>query len=931
MVKAFPGHKIKIISFIEYVKKVCLSNTQTIQNKNMANNHNNNNKSSFYHVTGNLKKTSQSAATKRFASVSKIPKKPKSVETLRTKNKIIKSFAKSNENNYGFGFDYYLSENESNNKAENKILSEVEESVGKSYKNEQINNINEQIDKMLNFYISKLNENIEDSFDSLECEEMGNSKLIISNKDLEDKHQKINELENKISKDGEVHTYTPISDINLVPNRDFLDLVDKSATNLEIKDVESGNKVDKQNYSSHSDDLEVDYSNLLNEEENESRMIDKKEAMNNIINSEINTIAQDKSNSNLEEKIELAKNFEAKNNNLFNIESKEIHLSTEIRTNKINNNILIIEENNTNQNFVCKKNNHNEVNTESDPYAHIRLTKSYEKEYARQNIDQFDIEYMCRCLGLALMKHLESGNEKGHIMELINFKENFSFFNSLFNSNLDFFFTFFNMENQDKISNLDKIDINEYKKSNSKNEPSNNPEKIIQIEMSNKPISFFSHVESTSNYIKENIDSNFSEIKNEKTSLSATSKLEKHKNISLQDKGVLDKDLKLINEFFNPQQNYPNYLGTNHRYSNVNETTKKILNQELNSINELDSIEYCKNNLLLTIEHKKETKEKTNNQNMKPDYVNLLRQSAAEFVGLESNEVKPDSESCKDNTDLKILINNENKFSNYDIVENITEEACLKTNQDATENSNKHLESEDIDDYYYKDTPLLKIQEEIVEKEEPEFESGIMESNYIFDITSAEKLKNFLMKTAEIYDDDYNYGQSKITHKRYAPMPDPNQIYEFCANIIISTKMEKEVIIICLIYIERFIFNTGILMNSRNWRRLIFTALIIASKIWDDDSFENNHFAQVFTHLSVGEINQMERSFLELINYKVYIKCSEYFKYFFIIKSIALKYNYNGYNLVPISMEKMMILQEYAHLMQKRLRKKYSHSNSANF
>jgi hypothetical protein len=77
------------------------------------------------------------------------------------------------------------------------------------------------------------------------------------------------------------------------------------------------------------------------------------------------------------------------------------------------------------------------------------------------------------------MKHLESGNDKGHIMELLNFKENFSFFNSLFNSNLDFFFTFFNMENQDKISNLDKIDINEYKKSSTEYESSNNPERNI--------------------------------------------------------------------------------------------------------------------------------------------------------------------------------------------------------------------------------------------------------------------------------------------------------------------------------------------------------------------------------------------------------------------------------------------------------------------
>ena len=111
----------------------------------------------------------------------------------------------------------------------------------------------------------------------------------------------------------------------------------------------------------------------------------------------------------------------------------------------------------------------------------------------------------------------------------------------------------------------------------------------------------------------------------------------------------------------------------------------------------------------------------------------------------------------------------------------------------------------------------------------------------------------------------------------------------------------------------------------------MFTVLVIASKIWDDDSFENSHFAQVFTHLKIGEINLMERIFLELMDYKIYVKCSEYLKYFFIVKSIALKYNYNGVKMIPISVERMMKIQEYAYQMQKKSRKRNVLINSANF
>jgi len=54
--------------------------------------------------------------------------------------------------------------------------------------------------------------------------------------------------------------------------------------------------------------------------------------------------------------------------------------------------------------------------------------------------------------------------------------------------------------------------------------------------------------------------------------------------------------------------------------------------------------------------------------------------------------------------------------------------------------------------------------------------------------------------------------------------------------------MEKEIPILCLVYIERFLTKTGVLMNHSNWKRLTLISLILASKIWDDDSLENVHF-----------------------------------------------------------------------------------------
>lgn len=44
--------------------------------------------------------------------------------------------------------------------------------------------------------------------------------------------------------------------------------------------------------------------------------------------------------------------------------------------------------------------------------------------------------------------------------------------------------------------------------------------------------------------------------------------------------------------------------------------------------------------------------------------------------------------------------------------------------------------------------------------------------------------------------------------------------------------MEKEVIIICLVYIERLIINSGFNLVPINWRRIVFVALILASKVF---------------------------------------------------------------------------------------------------
>ena len=85
--------------------------------------------------------------------------------------------------------------------------------------------------------------------------------------------------------------------------------------------------------------------------------------------------------------------------------------------------------------------------------------------------------------------------------------------------------------------------------------------------------------------------------------------------------------------------------------------------------------------------------------------------------------------------------------------------------------------------------------------------------------------------------------------------PTEEEVYYYTKYVVISGKMEWEIPLMALIYIERFVTRTGILINHLNWRRIILITLIIASKIWDDDSLENIHFPKVMHDITLKEVN----------------------------------------------------------------------------
>lgn len=131
----------------------------------------------------------------------------------------------------------------------------------------------------------------------------------------------------------------------------------------------------------------------------------------------------------------------------------------------------------------------------------------------------------------------------------------------------------------------------------------------------------------------------------------------------------------------------------------------------------------------------------------------------------------------------------------------------------------------------------------------------------VVDVRSKEGMKDLLRFQLRIFDAGYDFHEDRVLPVEVGT-PTLEEVYYYCKYVIISGRMEKEIPILCLVYIERFLTKSGALMNGGNWKRLTLISLILASKIWDDDSLENVHFPQVLPDVSLKEISSLEKVFL---------------------------------------------------------------------
>lgn len=132
-------------------------------------------------------------------------------------------------------------------------------------------------------------------------------------------------------------------------------------------------------------------------------------------------------------------------------------------------------------------------------------------------------------------------------------------------------------------------------------------------------------------------------------------------------------------------------------------------------------------------------------------------------------------------------------------------------------------------------------------------------------------------------------GHDEYEGRFGSEQPNQRTIYSFVRTLFRAAQLTSEYAITTLVYLERLMTYAEMDLTPRTWRRMFLGAILLSSKVWEDQAVWNVDYAQILEEISVEDINELERQFLELIQFNMNVPSSVYAKYYFHLRTLAQK------------------------------------------
>ena len=96
-------------------------------------------------------------------------------------------------------------------------------------------------------------------------------------------------------------------------------------------------------------------------------------------------------------------------------------------------------------------------------------------------------------------------------------------------------------------------------------------------------------------------------------------------------------------------------------------------------------------------------------------------------------------------------------------------------------------------------------------------------------------------------------------------------IKDYLKRINTYTNIEKNTLIVSLIYIDRLCRVSKLTLTCYNIHRILFASILISIKYNEDNFYDNKYYSEI-AGISLKELNSLEYNFLNLIHFLLYVK-----------------------------------------------------------
>jgi len=148
--------------------------------------------------------------------------------------------------------------------------------------------------------------------------------------------------------------------------------------------------------------------------------------------------------------------------------------------------------------------------------------------------------------------------------------------------------------------------------------------------------------------------------------------------------------------------------------------------------------------------------------------------------------------------------------------------------------------------------------------------------------------------------------------------PEHRHIYKFIRTLFNAAQLTAECAIITLVYLERLLKYTEVDISPGSWKRITLGAILLASKVWDDQAVWNVDYCQILKDLTVEDMNELERQFLEMLQFNINVPSSVYAKYYFDLRTLA-EANDLSFPAEPLSKERATKLEAMSQQCEDKL------------